>query len=43
MTFVRLIPLIAVAAVTVALAIPFAASGPLAQEAKPVKALREPR
>ncbi|MBR0699653.1 nitrate reductase cytochrome c-type subunit [Bradyrhizobium sp. 62B] len=41
MTFVRLIPLIAVAAVTVALAIPFAASGPLAQEAKPVKALRE--
>ena len=41
MTLVRLIPLIAVAAVTVALAIPFAASGPLAQEAKPVKALRE--
>ncbi|WP_049820389.1 nitrate reductase cytochrome c-type subunit [Bradyrhizobium japonicum] len=41
MTFVRLIPLIAAAAVAVALVIPFAASGPLAQEAKQHKALRE--
>ncbi|MDA9436679.1 nitrate reductase cytochrome c-type subunit [Bradyrhizobium sp. CCBAU 51627] len=39
MTFVRLIPLLAATAVV--LAIPFAVSEPLAQEAKPVKALRE--
>src|SRR5512139_1422420 len=39
MTFVRLIPL--VAAVAVALATSFAASGPFAQEAKAPKALRE--